>query len=871
MKKSLSIIAVILTVFIVFSSASTGTLSSAAYQLGDADKNGTIELKDALWVVKYLLKETTRVIKTGDPADVNQNNAVDVDDLRQVKRYLAGLQKTFEPKGVTTATSQQTTTTTNQGTTHTNNEKPFNDGGVPRTYRDGIASLSVVNDCPYNSVLVNHLGYATNAKKIVKLTEGMENQPAVSLIGKVTVYLVDENTKEIVGTYESGRKTMSKPGKLFGTDDVWFSTVDISDFNTPGTYRIYAPAGYSRAFTIQDNPYNKAVDDLLMAMYYNRCGGEISDKALRDYDQYLADNYGMTAGSYYEKYQSYARDACHLESSGSNKGKEVVVVDTYKLKTAITYTYTSAPNTTNVNDLLDKTYPAIYGFDTSIDTTNKKIVVSVTDDDYLSETEIDNITTLLQNNFSGNKIEYSSVSKSETITANRDADGNVITYPATDFAYGLHDAGDYGRYTQPAAQVVSDLCYAYEMYPEVFEKLNVIQDTNSKGEKDDIPDILDHARWEAKFLLNMQNKDPNSSTYGGIYFKLCTKTFASATGSLPTADKSFNGENSTGYSTGEGFRAMSVNFATTAGAAGALASCAYAFKDIDPNFSKECQDAAQLAYDFYVNNRKDNPKNMTLDEKNARDIQPWNKCDSNWRTEGGSYSGTATEANDSQQFMYAALYRLTGNSSIHSRIKASSYYSTELGTHYHGGFGSLAYLLMDKKGEQITDSTVVDNIKSKFKSAADSLDSQTSSSSFGDLGTYGWGSNSGQACRLNSSAIAHYFGEKSSKYDTYIESPRSTLNFVLGVNLLANCFITGQSDGSTKNIHHWPSAILMSRYSAPCAPGWLAGGYVTGEGGPFRYYDKQSDYICNEICVYWNSPALISYGAVVQQDIDNSK
>ena len=114
MKKYLSAIAIILSILVVFSSASFGIIGSAAYELGDANKDGAVaDLKDVLWVRKYLVKESVpRLIRLGDPADVNQSGHLDSDDLRQLRRYVAELQTVFYPKGSTPVTTFRTTSST---------------------------------------------------------------------------------------------------------------------------------------------------------------------------------------------------------------------------------------------------------------------------------------------------------------------------------------------------------------------------------------------------------------------------------------------------------------------------------------------------------------------------------------------------------------------------------------------------------------------------------------------------------------------------------------------------------------------------------------------------------------------------------------
>ena len=785
MKRKLSVLAIILAFLIAFSSISMGSVTADA-PLGDANKDSAINLQDILWVRKYLAKvDVPRRVREGDPADVNSSGAIDTDDVFQLRRYVSKIQKNFINRIFENVTTTKPTTAT---TSHGYDQAPFYEGGVPRYYHNQLAIRAAVNDNPYYTVAVNQVGYSTHGKKVFRLVEGFSNTPEYSLIENRDVYLVDETTKQVVATFKSGKKYLCMPGKLNGSDDAWQSSVDMSSFTTPGTYRIYAPAGYSLPFVISDNPYAKAMDYMLMALYYQRCGGPVEKSVLQKYADYFEETYGDSAAEYMKKYEAHARTACHYEATNAQiKGKEVVVVDKYD--------------------------PA-------------------------------------KNNF----------------TANTDANGNVIKLPATQFAYGLHDAGDYGRYTQPASQVVADLCQAYELYPEVFET-DIIQDTNSKGEKDNLPDILDHIRWEANFLLNMQNKDKNSSTYGGYYFRICTGLFASAQYTKPEQDYSFNGNNS--KDSYQGFRVMSVNFATTAGAAGALANTYHVFKDIDPDFANECLESAKLGYDFYMNNRTSSPRDMSVAEKNLRDQVPSGKAASGWNTGGGAYGGTPSEANSSQFYMWTALYRATKDSKYAAKISTSTV-NYSMGSQAHGGYGAVQYLLMNKNNEAATDETLVNTILNKFKADAIAANTKTSKSSFGDTQEYGWGC-IGQEGTIKPNAIANYFIKDSTDY---VAASRSVFNFKLGTNWLGYCFITGISEGSSKNIHHYPSVILMNENkNTKCTPGQMAAGYSQGQGSDtsFHYNDQNNDYVSNEICVYWNSSCLSTYACIVQQDLNRAK
>lgn len=883
MKKFLSAVAMLLALVLMFSGATIG-ISGAPSELGDANKDGKIDTKDVLWLIKYLDgTDVPRTIRPGDVADVNCSNGIDTDDLRQVKRYIANRQKVFYDVDYTVTTTQKPTEGTVPITTNdkaANKIAPFYDGGVPATYYDQLAikkDIRIKTDTkgnalktPYCSVLVNHLGYATVGEKIAKLTEGFENSPssANSLIQNVKVYLVDadENSptyNKVVETFTSDRRGLFEPGLLNGEDDIYYSTVDMSGFNTPGTYRLYAPAGYSYKFTITGTPYNKVNDEMLMAQYYQRCGCDLDEATLQRYEDHLVANYGEQYSNYFETYKAYAHKACHIESTGANKGKEVVVVDTYKKVTAITFTYATAPAASTMKTLAESTVSNNGYYTVTLDNNNKKVVVRSISNNHLTSYQVDTIKAALLEAFSDKQLKFSSSSNSEGFDANRDADGNPIRLPATDFAYGLHDAGDFGRYVQPGAQTVGDLLAAYELYPELYT-LDVVQD--NPGEN--IPDILDQARWEAKFILNMQNLDKNSPTYGGFYFKICTEKFASQTGSIPYTDYSFNGTSD--YSGYGGFRVMSVNFATTAASAGALAHCAYVFKDIDPDFAAECLEASKLGYDFYINNRKGAPANMSVAEKTLRDQAAQGKAISGWNTGGGSYGGTPSEADNSQFYMYAALYRAAGNyNNVHSKVTSTSSISTSMGSQAHGGFGSLIYILTAEDNVRTTDGALVSRCKSAFASGAAANETTVMNSSFGEIPCWGWGSNPGMVIELKENTIAYYLGYQSKNKNSYADTVRSVMNFMFGVNVLGYCFVTGQSERSPVKPHHYPSIVLQGKGN-PCQPGILVGGYAT-ESGFFEYIDSGSNYFTNEICIYWNSAATLGCAAALKEDMENSK
>lgn len=88
--------------------------------------------------------------------------------------------------------------------------------------------------------------------------------------------------------------------------------------------------------------------------------------------------------------------------------------------------------------------------------------------------------------------------------------GSIISSPG-----GWYDAGDYNKYIVNSGISTYTLLGAYEHNPEYFDTLKLnIPESNNK-----IPDILDEALYNIKWMLTMQDAD------GGVYHKLTNPNF----------------------------------------------------------------------------------------------------------------------------------------------------------------------------------------------------------------------------------------------------------------------------------------------------------------------------------------------------------
>ncbi|MBR6160096.1 MAG: glycoside hydrolase family 9 protein, partial [Lachnospiraceae bacterium] len=142
---------------------------------------------------------------------------------------------------------------------------------------------------------------------------------------------------------------------------------------------------------------------------------------------------------------------------------------------------------------------------------------------------------------------------------------------------GWHDAGDYGRYTVPAAKAVADLMLAYEMYPSCFGDDNDIPESGNG-----IPDILDEARYELEWMLKMQRED------GMVYHKVTGLNFDGVCMPDKCTEKLY---------------VLPPSKTATADLAAAMFMAARVYKDIDAAFSARCLDAAERAVDAYIEHK----------------------------------------------------------------------------------------------------------------------------------------------------------------------------------------------------------------------------------------------------------------------------
>ena len=391
-----------------------------------------------------------------------------------------------------------------------------------------------------------------------------------------------------------------------------------------------------------------------------------------------------------------------------------------------------------------------------------------------------------------------------------------------DVSGGWHDAGDYGRYVKTGAKAVSDLLWAYQMNPGFF--------TDAAGTPDSgngVADILDEARYELEWMLKMQ------SDSGGVYAKVMTAGFADFI--LPETDT-------------KPLYILDIDSSSTGSFAGTMALAAMTWKELDPDFSETCLNAAIRADEWLDKN----PDNRIVPNPEA--------------VQGGGY----LDDDDSEVRFYAkaALYAATSDTKYLNRAKkiladhggAASGLSWET----QGAYGK--FILLGCESLKEDDSSFRQNMLKSLQSEADSALHTTELNSFNtSITAYNWGSNGDIAENGIILAMAYRMtGEQK-----YQQAAVEQLNYLLGKNSINMCFVSGFGTNWPHNTH---SRIAVANGTE--LHGALVGGPDSLRDDPMTqqmpwdtpdakiYLDMLESFSSNEIAVYWNSAAIALLSAM---------
>ena len=334
-----------------------------------------------------------------------------------------------------------------------------------------------------------------------------------------------------------------------------------------------------------------------------------------------------------------------------------------------------------------------------------------------------------------------------------------------------------------------------------------------------LTDLPGEARWELEWLMKMQRED------GGVFHKVSCASFCGMV--MPHEET-------------EELILCPVSTTATGDFAACMAMAARFYEGQDAAFAARMKAAARRAWDFLAASEPilfSNPVGI--------------------RT--GGYGGRS----DADERLWAAVeMALTFGepylSEASRMLAAADRYAAPLGWGDMRGYAAVEGLNLPGDAGALCRNWVLEE--------ADRL--------LGRINTYGitmtehlhWGSNMDvanqgmllmQACFLT--------GE--SKYRLAAEKQ---LHYLLGVNPVSYCYVSGFGSKPMCHPHHRPSVA-----QGVCQPGMLSGGPCSGladacakerlQGQPAGkcFVDEHGSYSTNEICIYWNSPLIALVAAVM--------
>ena len=415
--------------------------------------------------------------------------------------------------------------------------------------------------------------------------------------------------------------------------------------------------------------------------------------------------------------------------------------------------------------------------------------------------------------------------------------GTIVSAPG-----GWFDAGDYNKYTVDSGISTFSLMALHEAQPEYTAK----NDINIPESKNGVPDVLDQAYWNLKWLEMMQ--DPSD---GGVYHRLSAKNF----GDMKTMPHQYTKKR---YMQGKNTSAA-LNFAAT------LAQASRVFAPYEkqyPGFSKRCLEKSLKAYAW----AKKNPR--------VRFTQPEGFGTGIYEIENYSFT---------DEFTWAAteLFITTLDKNFYKQTGLPFHDAdTPVWTHV----GTLAYLSLIHNKDRVKDLVDMNEVRQRMTEYVDYLifDSMQGTGVAYRMSNkrYEWGSN-GFVSNQTMLALAtyHLTGEQK-----YLNLGISNVDYLLGKNPLNHCFVTGFGSKSSVNVHQ--RLCAADGIEAPI-PGILVGGpnpwEVIWDIGPVAYdsvlpalahKDDLGSFSTNEAAINWNAPLVYITGylnALTQKSTQGNK
>lgn len=407
--------------------------------------------------------------------------------------------------------------------------------------------------------------------------------------------------------------------------------------------------------------------------------------------------------------------------------------------------------------------------------------------------------------------------------------GTVISTPG-----GWYDAGDYNKYIVNSGITMGTLFSAYEDFPGYFKSLK----TNIPASGDAVPDILNEAIYNLRWMLTMQ--DPND---GGVYHKCTNAAFDGMVMPGVTQAKRYVVQKGT---------AATLDFAAvTAQASRILKS----FKNELPGLADSCLSASKKAWMWALKNPE----------------VAYNQNELNKNFEPKITTGAYGDNHFADEWMWAAaeLFISTGEKNFFDTVKNHMEDKVSLPNWHDVAMLGYYSLLRKKDHLPFYTNATLETMKQRILNIANDYIQHVEPNAFQTVMgqnkyDFTWGGNSNAANQgillINAYLLTHK--------KKYVDYALTNLDYLLGRNATGYCFVTGIGSKSPMNPHHRQS---VSDGVTDPVPGLLVGGPNPGMQDHCHYdftepetaySDISCAYASNEIAINWNAPAVYIANAI---------
>ena len=407
--------------------------------------------------------------------------------------------------------------------------------------------------------------------------------------------------------------------------------------------------------------------------------------------------------------------------------------------------------------------------------------------------------------------------------------GTVIAAPR-----GWYDAGDYNKYVVNSGITLGTLFSLYEDFPAYCAGL----DTRIPESSNALPDLLDEALWNLRWLKAMQ--DPSD---GGVYHKLTNASFDGMVMPAEARAPRYVVQKST---------AAALDFAAV------MAQASRVLRKFDrqlPGLADSCLRASTSAWAW----ARAHPAVYYEQDALNKQFQP------------AISTGAYGDGDVSDEFIWAAaeLYVTTKQDSYYRSVKLFQDAQTPLPS--WGQVRTLAYYTLARFGPELTALGRKDlpQLKSRLLALADNLAQGSAMRAYQTVmgksaADYNWGSNANAA----NQGVALVQAYRLSGDRKYLQFALTNLDYLLGRNATGYCYVTGCGAQPPQHPHHRPSEADGVREPVP---GLLVGGPNPGRQDgchypstlvDMSYDDEVCSYASNEIAINWQAPLVYLAGAL---------